>query len=224
MKRKRSTTLSGREPSSAKARQAPPALLKSIEARRAQIVRWLLWAGLPPRDAPDIAQDVVMAAWLAGAKYDATQGALSTWIRAITRNHASHYRNRARVRLESLVDPATGPWLKELSASTPEDTTTIAEQLRGARSLLARLAPERAEVLLRHELKGEIMKDIAALLGIPEATGYTRLRLARADLARAIRQEEAKQRGPKPANLRGDNADSTATSKIKARVKRHTNK
>ena len=206
MKRKCSTTTLEREPSPVDVplEKTCPDLSEAIGAKGAAIVGWLVRAGLPIRDAPDVAQDVLLDAWCARERYDATRGGLTAWLRGIAKSHASHYRNRVRVRLERLIDATSRSWSEVLaSASTPEEKAARAEQLCRAHSLLSHLAPERAVVLLRHDGLGESMKSIAASLGIPEPTGYTRLRLARADVAQAIRRDEARQRGPKPATERG---------------------
>ena len=118
------------------------------------------------------------------------------------------------MRLEKLIDPTSRDWSQLLAAAqTPEEKAARAEQLCRAHSLLSHLAPERAVILLRHDGLGEPMKTITVSLGIPEPTGYTRLRLARADIAQAIRRDEARQRGPKPATERG--------SKRGGRLSRH---
>ena len=104
MTRKCSTTTPEREPSPADAPldKTVSALPEAIGAKGVAIVGWLVRAGLPIRDAPDVAQDVLMDAWCARDRYDATRGELTAWLRGIAKNHASHYRNRARVRLLSL--------------------------------------------------------------------------------------------------------------------------
>ena len=201
MKRKRSPTLPGGELSPPKAPQekASPVLLEAIEANRPKIVRWLVGLGLPKGDAPDVAQEVITAAWQAGHQYDAARGVLVAWLRGIAKKHAWDYRD-ARVRLERLNDPL---WSEVMASSaTPEEKAAAAEQLRRADRLLSQLTAERAEVLVRHDYAGEGMKDIAASLGIPVATGYSRLLAARADMVQAILRDEAKQQGAKPTTER----------------------
>lgn len=214
MNRERSTPASGGElsPAAAPPAAAPPAWLapEIIEAHRPAIARWLVWAQVPMGDLPDVMQEIVTAVWQTRARYDPACGTPAAWIRAFTRNIARTYLDSARVRREVPTDPATWPWNGDASSEispdqaviaeqlrracgvlerTPEDEAAAAEQLRRAHDLLARLPPERAEILVRYYYACEQMTDIAASLGISTNTGFSRLRLARAELVREIQRE-----------------------------------
>ena len=185
--------------------------LQTIEAHRPAILRWLAWSNVPMGDVPDLAQEIVTQVWRTRSRFRSGRGTPAAWIRTFTRNITSEYMGTARMRREVPTDPAAGPWsdkapgettpdeaalaeqlrraCSEVLERTPEDEAAAREQLRHLRDMLSRLPPERAEVLVRHDGEGELMKDIAASLEIPESTGFSRLRVARAELAREIQRE-----------------------------------
>jgi len=51
---------------------------------------------------------------------------------------------------------------------------------------LEELDLDRRAVFVMHDIDGHVMPDIAAALGVPLNTAYSRLRLARADFAAAV--------------------------------------
>lgn len=83
-------------------------------------------------------------------------------------------------------DPSPGPY-RELRAG---------ERARAIHRLLDRLPARRREVLVLYEMEGRSAAEIAGILGIPEATVYTRLHHARkalrrlAEKAPELREEE----------------------------------
>jgi len=61
--------------------------------------------------------------------------------------------------------------------------------------VLEQLDLDRRAVLVMHDLDGHPVPEIAAALAIPVATAYSRLRLAREDLAAAIKRLRAREEG-----------------------------
>ena len=59
---------------------------------------------------------------------------------------------------------------------------------------LAALELDRRAVFVMHDIDGHVMPDIATALGIPLNTAYSRLRLARADFAVAVKRAQGGQR------------------------------
>jgi RNA polymerase sigma factor (sigma-70 family) len=170
-----------------------PLSIHDITAQRRKILRWLAGFDVPDGEAPDVAQRVTYGAWRSRATYDPDSADFDSWLYAITFNHAAVYHRSAYARRIRLTDPAQGPWIHASVQETPEDDLAFAEQRRRAAPILARLAPKRAEVLVRHDYNGETIGAIAADEGLSCGALQSRLSYARADFARELRREEAKE-------------------------------
>lgn len=137
--------------------------------------------GVRSADLPDVTHDVFVTFHRTLRSYDPARP-LRPWLFGIAFRSASDYRRLARHRREELD-----------STPDPPDSAPDAERLtaaREARSLVLRvldtLDDERRAVFVMHEIDGFGMPEIAAALEIPLNTGYSRLRLARQDFARAV--------------------------------------
>lgn len=190
-------------PPSPPAESAPPASVPQVDRASAlaimrhypAILRWVRRFGVPTRDAPDVAQAVVLAAlprWptlpmLPGVS-EAT--ARSRWLFGVAAYHASDYR-RAPVRREEPTDPAKMP--DSTTHETPETAIVAREDAAemGLETLRTSTTPERWTVFCAHDVEGLKMSAIAAIEGAPAATLYNRLRLARRDLRAGISRHRA---------------------------------
>lgn len=142
-----------------------------------------------PAAAEDAAQDSLLRAWRALARYDARSGAWSTWLYAITRNRC--------LTLLGRPGAAPGAWLSlydeavqaEAEAVAAPDGATTGED---GHALLRRLVAELPEAqrlavtLYYHEERA--VSEAAAMLGLPEATVKTHLHRARAALRQRLAQ------------------------------------
>lgn len=89
-----------------------------------------------------------------------------------------------------LMDPAA-------IVPTPEDQLIAAQTQGSLRSLVDTLEPHRRDVFIAHVIDEEPMTEVARRLGVPEATAYNRLRLARDELREIIlRAWKADERKP----------------------------
>jgi RNA polymerase sigma-70 factor (ECF subfamily) len=108
------------------------------------------------------------------------------WLGATAFRVASVHRRSASARREVLdgeaggvvADPTAGP---EQAASAAEDRELLLRALEG-------LSDDRRAVVILHDLEETAMPEVAEALGLPLNTAYSRLRLARADLAIAVRR------------------------------------
>lgn len=145
--------------------------------------RLLRRLGIPAPDLDDAFQEVFLVVY---RKLDTFEGrsALGGWVYGICVRVASHYRRKRRTSREIV------------SADTPEviDPTTPAENLdtQEARKILSEfldhLDEDKRTVFVLYELEGLTMQEIAQLLNCPVQTAYSRLRLAREDVANAVRR------------------------------------
>ncbi len=137
--------------------------------------------GVPPQDLEDLAHDLFVVVHRHFSEYDPTRP-LRPWLFGIAVRLVADFRRSARHVREVLgdrIDPVD-------VAPTPHD------QLEGkeARALLLNaldtLDLDRRAVFVMHELDEIPMPEIASVLAIPLNTAYSRLRLARVDVASAI--------------------------------------
>lgn len=116
------------------------------------------------------------------------------WLIAFAARLAANYRRRPDVRQarSGVTDPMTdalahdGP-LPDAQLGATQDRALVIAALEA-------LDDERRVVFVAAEIEGLSMPEIAAALGIPLNTGYTRLRLARSDFAAAVAR--LRRRGP----------------------------
>ncbi|MBL9105419.1 MAG: sigma-70 family RNA polymerase sigma factor [Myxococcales bacterium] len=142
-----------------------------------------MWAcarrlGVAPAVVDDAVQDVFLTAYrrLDHLRYEVSPRA---WLYGVTRRVASHYRRGAHRRARKgealrVAQPDNDP---------PQQRLDAARQLE---RLLAPLSPANREVFELVELLGMSGPEVAAELGQPLNTVYSRLRLARAQLQTAV--------------------------------------
>jgi RNA polymerase sigma-70 factor (ECF subfamily) len=135
--------------------------------------------------AEELTQDVFLAAWRKGARFDPQRGRLSTWLMAIAHNMAvdrlRHERGAGRpplVLVDELPEPAPG-----------EDDDVLVQRDR-ARRALAGLSPAERQLLSQAYFYGWTAREIAEADGIPLGTVKTRLRTALIKLRKAESDHE----------------------------------
>jgi RNA polymerase sigma-70 factor (ECF subfamily) len=130
--------------------------------------------------AEELTQDVFLAAWRKGARFDSERGRLSTWLMAIAHNLAvdrlRHDRGAGRPPLV-LVDELPEP------APTEEEDTLLDRDR--ARRALAGLSSAERQLLSQAYFYGWTAREIAETEGIPLGTVKTRLRAALIKLRKA---------------------------------------
>ncbi|WP_438037051.1 RNA polymerase sigma factor [Sorangium sp. So ce204] len=176
--------------------QAGPARVLNIAEIVAQepFIRTVLRGlGVPVVDLGDVVQDVVLGAWMSSqaGRYrpDRTReplDALKRWLFGVCRFHCTHYHERAFRRREV---PVFDPW-----AATGEervDPGHVGERIDAGTALMAIAGmPLWAREVLVLAALGHGGTEIADILRIPLGTAGSRLRLARARLARKLRRRK----------------------------------
>ncbi len=152
--------------------------------------------GVADGERPDVALHVFFRYALFRASI-ASPRAIRSWLRTTTIHVAYHFRKGTIARHEIPHDPVEIENDEGLSGPEREDDVPSAEEDLSARraervllGLVDDLEPDRREVFRRYALQDQPIAAIAAELGIPEATAYNRLRLAREDLQAALRRAE----------------------------------
>lgn len=152
--------------------------------RYARNVSALLYRlGVPPQDLHDLTQEVFLVAHRKGG-YLPGPAQPMTWLARIAFGIASDYRRVTRRRLQRMAAADEG---LEAGYPAPQETKLAADESRSLvfRALQA-LDPEKRIVFVLFEIEGESCASIAAGLGIPKGTVFSRLRTAREEFRRAI--------------------------------------
>jgi RNA polymerase sigma-70 factor (ECF subfamily) len=156
-------------------------LRRVLDEHAAYVGRALRYLGVPERDLPDACQEVFVIVARRGSELR-SQASLRAWLYGISINVARNARRTRQRRPETLGDPALEPSIE----AAQEDAIVARQQRELALRLLDRIDDAQREVLVLHDVEELPMREITDALGIPLKTGYSRLRLARAALARAV--------------------------------------
>jgi RNA polymerase sigma-70 factor (ECF subfamily) len=158
-----------------------PSLRAIFDEYSSFVWRTLKHLGVPERDIEDVCQEVFLVVHRKLAGFEG-RSTLKTWVYGICLRTASDYRRRAHVRREQTVD--------ELPVTTFEaDQDMAVERARHRKRLLELLDgldEEKRQVFVLYEIEELDMKEIAAAMGTPLQTAYSRLRAARQMLALAL--------------------------------------
>jgi RNA polymerase sigma-70 factor (ECF subfamily) len=132
--------------------------------------------------AEDLISDVFLDVWRQAARFEA-RATVSTWLLAITKYKAlSMLRRRSEDQLDctlatTIEDPADNPEV----AFQKKDSGEILRQC------VAALSPEHGQIIDLVYYHGKSIREVAHIVGIPEATVKTRMFYARKRLAEQIK-------------------------------------
>ena len=134
------------------------------------------------RAAEDVSQDVFVGLWERPAAFDPERGSLRTWLGTLTHRRAVDYVRREEARRRraerDAARAATAPDVEELATAL-----VAAERVRAALDLLP--SEQRRAIQLAY-FGGKTYRQVAEVLGIPEGTAKSRLRLGLRRIAEAL--------------------------------------
>jgi RNA polymerase sigma-70 factor (ECF subfamily) len=137
--------------------------------------------GVRDADREDLVHEVFLKVHARLADYD-TSRPLRPWLFGFAYRVAADHRRLARHRVEVLSGPGDA-----LAVVTPADEGMVANDERAlVLDALDTLDLARRAVLVMHDVDDVPIPAVAAALEIPLNTAYSRLRLARRDLAGAV--------------------------------------
>jgi len=142
--------------------------------------------GAPPQDLEDLAHDLFVVVHRHLAEYDRARP-LRPWLFGIAMRVLADFRRSPRSAREVLgetAEPVDG-------APTPYENMEGAEARAVLMKALDGLDMDRRAVFVMHELDEVPVPEIARTLGVPLNTAYSRLRLARAEVAAEIQRFRA---------------------------------
>jgi RNA polymerase sigma-70 factor (ECF subfamily) len=143
--------------------------------------------GVPERDREDLTNEVFFRVHQRLGEYDRSRP-IRPWLFAFVVRVTGEYRRRPRHRFEELG----GEGDARDGAVSPPRSRSDAEEM--ARVALESLEIDKRAVLLLHDLDGHSAAEIAAALGLPVGTVYSRLRAAREEFTLAVRRLQARRR------------------------------
>jgi RNA polymerase sigma factor (sigma-70 family) len=125
------------------------------------------------RAAEDVSQDVFVTVWERPDAFDPDRGSLRTWLGTLAHRRAvDHVRREEARRRRAIKDasrPQTTPDVEEMAMAL-----VTAERVRSA---LATLPDEQRRAIQLAYFGGKTYRQVAEVLGIPEGTAKSRLRL-----------------------------------------------
>lgn len=141
--------------------------------------------GVAPADLPDVTQDTLVAVHGHWSEYDPDRP-IRPRLFAFAARLAANHRRRPEVRRAraGVSDPMTDALAHE--GPGPDAALDASRDRALVLVALESLDDDRRAVFVAAEIEGLSMPEIAASLGIPLNTGYTRLRLARTDFVAAV--------------------------------------
>jgi len=157
------------------------------------IYRLICRSGVPAAEAPDLAQTVFLRAFQRSDRLrdpSAPGYNLRAWLYGIALRVVSEHRRWAKVRrLKAwLLESTTGA--ERQPATTPEDASSSRETQRKVGEVLGKMSTKLSEVLILRDIDERGLEETAQILGIPENTVRSRLRLAREKFEALYRAQE----------------------------------
>ena len=125
------------------------------------------------RAAEDVSQDVFVTVWERPGAFDPDRGSLRTWLGTLAHRRAVDHVRREEARRRRAIKDAARP------VSTPdvEEMALALVTAERVRSALDTLPDEQRRAIQLAYFGGKTYRQVAEVLGIPERTAKSRLRL-----------------------------------------------
>jgi RNA polymerase sigma-70 factor (ECF subfamily) len=117
---------------------------------------------------------------------------LRSWIYSIVRRMVGRYHRARRTKLVSMENQILQTETQQFERSSPQAIAEQSEEVELLRTLLDKLDVAKREVFVLVELEEMTAPEIAAAIGIPLNTVYSRLRAARQELDEALQRHIAR--------------------------------
>lgn len=137
------------------------------------------------RAAEDVSQDVFVGLWERPAVFDPDRGSLRTWLGTLAHRRAVDYVRREEARRRRAQRDAA----RAASAPDVDELATALVAAERVRAALDRLPAEQRRAIELAYFGGRTYRQVAEVLGIPEGTAKSRLRLGLRRIAAALEAE-----------------------------------
>ena len=148
--------------------------------------------GIRDNDLEDLLQEVFVVVHRKLHTFDGSSR-MTTWLYGISLRVAAAHRRRAHVRREHAVDPVPEPARTPSARSDdPEAALQRGQARQQLETILDELDLDKRAVFVMFEIDELSCDEIAAVVGVPVGTVYSRLHAARASFREAIARHRAK--------------------------------
>ena len=150
-------------------------------------------------EAEDLTQEIFVKVYQTLRTFDAGQGAFSTWLNRVARNHlVDHYRRTRKDRVTSSLEEELGTLEEKPSVGTePAGLVESRERKEVLQQALNRLSPDLREAVILRDLHDLDYQEIAQILGVPQGTVKSRINRGRLELARVLKRMDVMRGGAK---------------------------
>jgi RNA polymerase sigma factor (sigma-70 family) len=139
------------------------------------------------RAAEDVSQDVFVCIWQRPEAFDPQRGSLRTWLGTLTHRRAVDYVRREEARRRRAEREAS----RAVITPDVEEMATALVTAERVRAALDVLPTEQRRAIQLAYFEGKTYRQVAEVLGIPEGTAKSRLRLGLRRIAAALEAEGA---------------------------------
>ena len=154
------------------------ALAELYEAHFDRVWRWLHGFGVRAADLEDAAQEVFVVVHRRYGDFDG-RSEVTTWLYGICFRVAAAFRRKAHVRREAATEDMETVETGAAPSPTPDDHAAERQAGAIAQRILDGLDDDKRAVFVLYELEEHTLKEIAAMVGCPLQTVYSRLSAAR---------------------------------------------
>jgi len=144
--------------------------------------------GAQARELDDLTHEVFIQIFRHLEQYDPRRP-IRPWLFGFVLRIASEHRRRGPHRVEVLGEPEAVD-----ATPSPVERLLAKERRQLAWTALGELELKRRAVFILHEIDGYPIPEVAEALGVPLATAYSQLRLARQDFSKAAQRLRSRQR------------------------------
>jgi RNA polymerase sigma factor (sigma-70 family) len=137
------------------------------------------------RAAEDVSQDVFVGLWERPAAFDPDRGSLRTWLGTLSHRRSVDYVRREEARRRRAERDAA----RAVSAPDVDELATALVAAERVRAALDQLPAEQRRAIELAYFGGKTYRQVAEVLGIPEGTAKSRLRLGLRRIAEALEAE-----------------------------------
>lgn len=145
-----------------------------------------------PTEAEDLTQEVFIKIFQTLKTFDSSQGAFTTWLNRVARNHlVDHYRRTKKDRATSSIEDELGGIEEKPSPTAgPVAHLEARERKELLQRALEKLSPDLREAVVLRDLQDLDYVEVAQVLGVPEGTVKSRINRGRLELARVLKRME----------------------------------
>ncbi len=154
-----------------------------VREHGAVVWRTLRRLGVPAADVDDLCQEVFLVAYRKAGTFEG-RSSVRTWLYGIALRLAANHRRKQRPETDDAA------MLEVAGGGDPEGELQRKEARALLERALAALDEDKRAAFVLFELEELPMTEVAALIGCPLQTAYSRLYAARAAVERALRNGE----------------------------------